>query len=110
MSLHFLLNDLPGFFMAVDDVAMGVLKRLDESHQLVCGDLTLMFNWDFDSDNVTLNGPTSKHPRVVFHDERLFDHVNKIGHPVTEQLVLETLCHIYKRPELYPWAKKTKAS
>jgi len=93
--------------VGLDDVAEGVLSSLNESHQLVCGDLKLMFNHNFDSDNVTLNGPTTKHHRVVFHDARLFDYVNEIGHPVTEQLVLATLCDIYRRPERYPWAKKT---
>lgn len=92
--------------MGVDDVAMGVLNRLNESHQLICGDLTLMFNLDNMSDMVALNGPTTQHHRVTFKDDDLFDYVNGIANPVTEELVLTTLCDIYRRPERYRWVKK----
>jgi len=93
-----------------DAVAEAVLEKLNESHQLVCGDLVLMFNYNKMQDTVTISGPTTKDHRVTFRDEKLFDYVNSIADPVTAEIVLATLCDTYVRPERYPFVKRVKRS
>jgi hypothetical protein len=91
----------------VDDVTLAVLNTLNKSHRLRCCEMDLMFDLDFDTDVVTLSGPTSKHHTVRYDEIHLCDFVNALGRPVTQELVLAALCDTYNRPEQYPWVEKT---
>lgn len=89
--------------MAIDDVTLGVLRRLDAAHQLVCDDTELMFNQNFDTDVITIHGPTSRDRTIRFDEIKLCDYLNAFAVPVTEQDVVSTLCDLYNRPERYSW-------
>jgi hypothetical protein len=92
----------------IDDVTLAVLHRLDRTNQLRCRERTLMFSQAFDTDVVTLRGPTSSDYFIRFPEIRLCDHVNSLAAVVTEEIVLATLCDIYNRPDRYPWVEKMR--
>ena len=88
-----------------DEVTLAVLQQLNAAHELSCGTRRLMFNLDFDTDVVTLRGPSSTDHVVRFDEVRLCDYVNGLGVPVSEEIVLKVLCDMYARPERYGCVK-----
>lgn len=84
-----------------DQQTRTILAQLDAVHELKCDGRMLMFNRDFGTDVITIRGSSSKEHVVRVGEDRLCDYLNELRLPITEALVIQTLCDMYERPGHY---------
>jgi hypothetical protein len=85
-----------------DAETQAILIRLNGTHELRCDGRVLSFSWQWGADDViTIRGSSSQEHIVRFSDTMLYDYLNGLHEPITEPLVIRTLCDFYERPGDY---------
>ena len=82
-----------------NDIA--ILQRLHASRELRRGRRVLLFAMDDEMESVTVRDAGSSDHAVRISARRLREYLHEFETPITEALVIQTLCDLYERPRHY---------
>jgi hypothetical protein len=92
-----------------DGNAIAILQRLHASRELRRGRRVLLFAMDDEMESVTVCDARSSDHAVRISARRLREYLREFETPITEALVIQTLCDLYERPRHYGIRAGSKA-